>query len=301
MKHVDTLRLGTLMLLLLMCSDALGQLEGFKVNKVKTRMVADTEVVLPGKVFRLGVHFKIVKDWHIYWKYPGDSGIPTQLNLKLPEGYEVVGMHWPTPKKFTQAGGLVGYGYEGEVLLYVDVMPPKKFGMTGPVMFEAKPRWYCCNAMTCVEEKSALSLELRTDKQASPSIEPPDKDGPTVTLTSDQQLFEKYEKALPRKAKDEDYPIRGVRVERDGKRVWVVTEWKHAAPAGLDWYPAAGDAFEVKVVLFKSEGKTTRLQFELEIYDAKKAKMLESLFVYQDMKLKKAVSAQVMIPLKEKR
>ena len=49
-------------------------------------LASEMAAVEPGKPFRLGLHFKLAKGWHIYWKNPGAAGEPPQLDLDLPEG-----------------------------------------------------------------------------------------------------------------------------------------------------------------------------------------------------------------------
>ena len=36
--------------------------------------------------------------WHSYWKNPGDTGIPTEIDWQMPEGFHVGELRWPTPK-----------------------------------------------------------------------------------------------------------------------------------------------------------------------------------------------------------
>src|SRR4051812_46492308 len=52
---------------------------------VKAQLLADVASVKPGEEFTLGVLLKIKPDWHIYWKYPGDAGLPTSVKWKLPD------------------------------------------------------------------------------------------------------------------------------------------------------------------------------------------------------------------------
>ena len=38
------------------------------------------------------------KGWHTYWQNPGDSGLPTTLEWKLPAGVEAGPIEWPAPR-----------------------------------------------------------------------------------------------------------------------------------------------------------------------------------------------------------
>ena len=41
--------------------------------------------VAPGQPLWLGLQITHQPEWHTYWKNPGDSGLPTQFEWKLPE------------------------------------------------------------------------------------------------------------------------------------------------------------------------------------------------------------------------
>jgi thiol:disulfide interchange protein DsbD len=56
------------------------------------------------------------RGWHTYWQNPGDSGLPTTIEWKLPAGVTAGPIQWPAPHALP-AGPLVNYGYEGEVYL----------------------------------------------------------------------------------------------------------------------------------------------------------------------------------------
>lgn len=43
--------------------------------EVTARLLADAAAVQSGKSFRVGVPLTIEKDWHVYWKNPGDAGL----------------------------------------------------------------------------------------------------------------------------------------------------------------------------------------------------------------------------------
>ncbi|MCG8590227.1 MAG: thioredoxin family protein [Proteobacteria bacterium] len=66
---------------------------------------------------RLGVWIELAEGWHIYWRNPGDSGLPPQLTWDLP-GAALEPLPWPAPAVFSEADGfLTTYGYSDSVLL----------------------------------------------------------------------------------------------------------------------------------------------------------------------------------------
>ena len=68
---------------------------------VQASLVADTTGVSVGKPFTVGVLLKIDPGWHIYWKNPGDAGLPTKVKWTLPDGFTAGELRYPTPHEFT--------------------------------------------------------------------------------------------------------------------------------------------------------------------------------------------------------
>lgn len=42
-------------------------------------LLREQPVAQPGTQTRIGIQFEMDKDWHIYWKNPGDSGEPRKF------------------------------------------------------------------------------------------------------------------------------------------------------------------------------------------------------------------------------
>ena len=85
--------------------------------QVRAELVAHMpEGVQTGKTFWLGLQLQHSREWHTYWRNPGDSGLPTQLEFTLPAGFEVGPILWPLPQKLS-AGTLTNYGFDGDALL----------------------------------------------------------------------------------------------------------------------------------------------------------------------------------------
>ncbi len=68
---------------------------------------------------RVGVLLEMEKGWHVYWRQPGESGLPTEVRLELPAERGALGpVEWPAPQSFVEADGLfTTFGYDEHVLL----------------------------------------------------------------------------------------------------------------------------------------------------------------------------------------
>src|SRR5512133_1940719 len=96
--------------------------EPVRTEHVEAELVAERTAIAPGTPLTVALRLKLAPGWHTYWQNPGDSGLPTTLAWKLPEGITASDIHWPAPERLP-AGPLVNYGYEGEVLHLVDITP----------------------------------------------------------------------------------------------------------------------------------------------------------------------------------
>src|SRR5215469_7489739 len=147
---------------------------------VKAQLVADTQHIEPGQKFRLGVLYTIVPKWHIYWKYAGDAGIPTQIDWQLPPGFQAGPLQWPLPTREQEPGGLEVFDYNNEVLLFTEVQAPQQLP-SGPIELAAKSNWLVCER-ECVPGDAQLSLKLNDGGQ-----------GP-----ANQDIFTKYSASVPK-------------------------------------------------------------------------------------------------------
>ena len=46
-----------------------------EAKHVRAELLASSGAV-PGQPFQAGLHLKLDPHWHVYWKYPGDAGLP---------------------------------------------------------------------------------------------------------------------------------------------------------------------------------------------------------------------------------
>ena len=126
--------------------------------QVRAELLAHApEGVAAGKPVWLGLSITHQPHWHTYWKNPGDSGLPTTFEWKLPAGFAAGDIEWPTPKKLP-IGPLLNYGYDGTVLLPVKLTVPAGFaGESLPVSLKAD--WLVCKDV-CIPESGEFALDL---------------------------------------------------------------------------------------------------------------------------------------------
>jgi thiol:disulfide interchange protein/DsbC/DsbD-like thiol-disulfide interchange protein len=182
---------------------------------VKAELISDVSAIEPGQKFRLGILYKIEPGWHIYWKYPGDSGIPTKVEWHLPPGFKTHDLQWPLPFRDKEPGDLEVFAYNSEILLFTTVEAPDTLP-PGSVSIEAKTNWLVCQSL-CVPGSAQLKLDLGSGSSSASNV---------------VQLFDKYSAQVPK-------PLaKGIQAQfnRSGKNLEISVS---GVPNGeaLDFYP----------------------------------------------------------------
>lgn len=125
---------------------------------IESELIPQETGIAPGGTIYVALRQKIQKDWHTYWRNPGDAGEPTKIAWTLPSGWSAGDMVWPTPIK-AKLGPLLDYAYEGEVLIPVPISAPANAQVGTTVSLSAKVSYLVCEQV-CVPEDAELSLLL---------------------------------------------------------------------------------------------------------------------------------------------
>ncbi len=90
-------------------------------SRIELRLLVDPTAA-PGRIARVGVLFTLDPGWHLYWRNPGEAGLPTKLQFEA-EGARLGPIAWPAPEVLRDPdSGLTSYGYTGSVLLASDLV-----------------------------------------------------------------------------------------------------------------------------------------------------------------------------------
>ncbi|MGE5160687.1 MAG: protein-disulfide reductase DsbD family protein [Betaproteobacteria bacterium] len=140
---------------------------GAPERHVDAELVAATDAIVPGQPLAVGLKLRHQSEWHTYWQVPGDSGLPTRIDWKLPAGFTAGPIEWPHPKRLP-TGPLVNFGYEGEILLLVTMQVPADVPVGGRVTLAGKAEWLECKDI-CIPGESDIALTLPVKAAAGPS------------------------------------------------------------------------------------------------------------------------------------
>ena len=111
------------------------------------------------------VKFDLEKNWHTYWKNPGDSGEPASFEWDLPEGFEISEAIWPTPELIPYPP-LTTFGYTDQLELLFKLSLPE--GVKENSVIEVSSKWLVC-ADVCIPQEGSVSFDLFKANQTYPS------------------------------------------------------------------------------------------------------------------------------------
>ena len=77
-------------------------------SATRASLELDVSSARPGDTVTAGLRMQMEEGWHTYWVNPG-TGLPTEIEWKLPEGVTAGEIQWPTPEKYLDA---VSGGYD---------------------------------------------------------------------------------------------------------------------------------------------------------------------------------------------
>ncbi len=145
--------------------------EPVEAEHTTVELIAETDAVVPGETLHLALRFDIERHWHVYWKNPGASGLPVDIDWDLPEGFEAGEIQWPAPERI-EMSGLINYGHEEGVTLIVPVAVPADLETGGVAELRAEAFWLICKEVCLPGEASlALDLPVRSEAGAGPKAD----------------------------------------------------------------------------------------------------------------------------------
>jgi len=121
--------------------------------QVELRLSAEPEIFA-------ALRFRMEAGWHLYWKNPGDSGLPPEVAWDLPEGWKAGPLEHPVPIALPSMEGL-DYGHSGTFTLLVKLIPPAGKKPKGTV--RARLDWLACKE-ACVRGEALLSANLEDER-----------------------------------------------------------------------------------------------------------------------------------------
>jgi DsbC/DsbD-like thiol-disulfide interchange protein/cytochrome c biogenesis protein CcdA len=132
-------------------------------------LLIERAAAMPGDKFQGALRLKLAEHWHVYWRNPGDSGLPPTADWKSSPGVTAGEFRFPPPHAIP-LDPLMNYGYEDEVVLPFELTIPASAKPGDTVTIGAKFDYLIC-ADTCIPEDVTLSISLPIAATPSPDAE----------------------------------------------------------------------------------------------------------------------------------
>lgn len=131
-------------------------MQNYETDKVKVTLLTSYDAISPHQDLDVLVKFEMKKGWHIFAQDPGDIGLPTKVEWKLPQWYQVENVQWSRFQKF-ESDGIVQYGYDKTAYYRAAIKPYAD--ARGRAEFSGKITWLAC-LDECIPEKFMFNFTL---------------------------------------------------------------------------------------------------------------------------------------------
>ena len=132
--------------------------EAVDTGKVVAQLVSSHNTAPAGSTIQVALRTVLDDKWHTYWRNPGDSGEPVQIDWRLPEGASAGEIVWPLPAAIP-TGPLINYGFEGIPYFPVEITLPADAQAGEMVVIDAGVYYLVCYDV-CIPEDADLSLQV---------------------------------------------------------------------------------------------------------------------------------------------
>lgn len=141
---------------------------GLPAQQARVELLSDRSAIVPGEAFTLAVRIELDPDWHLYWRNPGASGLPLELDWSLPAGLLAGPIEWPVPQKIA-VGGLVNYVYKQSAVYRIRMQSSQDLAVGTQLPIRVKAFWLMCKEL-CLPDEADLAIDLvvAATSQASP-------------------------------------------------------------------------------------------------------------------------------------
>ena len=122
---------------------------------LQMRLTSSTEGTKGLKEIPISLEVITNPGWKIYWRYPGDSGLPTEINFNDSSNVKSFQIFWPAPFRFSTFG-IDTFGYEGQIIFPINVIPEIVNEM---INLNTQISLLACNEI-CIPFQEEISLQI---------------------------------------------------------------------------------------------------------------------------------------------
>lgn len=125
---------------------------------VDAELLPETLHAVSGDTLWVALRLDHLENWHTYWINPGEAGLPTRIDWELPVGVSAGDIVWPIPERFDLPGGVVDFGYTGEIFLLIPLTLAADFA-AAELALSADVNWLECDEV-CIPGGATVPLTV---------------------------------------------------------------------------------------------------------------------------------------------
>ena len=130
-----------------------------QTDNAEVELISEQKNILPGQTFWIGIRMDMRDGWYVYYRNPGDSGMPMMVNWLHEKEYNIGEIQWPTPLWIDVSGGLTSYGYYDNILFMMEATAPADLQPGDEITLMAEADWLICEDI-CIPEYADIELTL---------------------------------------------------------------------------------------------------------------------------------------------
>jgi thiol:disulfide interchange protein len=133
-------------------------------DNAEVELISENKSIQPGETFWIGVRMDLREGWYVYYRNPGDSGMPLMVEWMHDKDFSIGEFQWPYPVWIDAGGGLSSYGYYGDVLFMMEATAPENLTPGTDYTLKAEADWLICEKV-CIPEYADLELTLTVSNE----------------------------------------------------------------------------------------------------------------------------------------
>lgn len=130
-----------------------------QTDNAEVELISEQQTIQPGESFWIGIRMDMRDGWYVYYRNPGDSGMPMMVEWLHEDDFQIGEIQWPYPLWLDVAGGLTSYGYYDNMLYLMEATAPSDLSPGDEYTLIAEADWLICEDI-CVPEYADLTLTL---------------------------------------------------------------------------------------------------------------------------------------------
>ena len=135
-------------------------------ENAELELISEQSSVAPGDSFWIGIRMDIRDGWYVYYRNPGDSGLPMTVNWTHDGDYNISDIHWPYPKWKDVSGGLTSYAYEDSILYMMEAVAPEDLEPGDDITISVETDYLICEDV-CIPEYADLEMKIPVSENST--------------------------------------------------------------------------------------------------------------------------------------